>query len=396
MNQIKGDQLIELEQPLIKVPYEQLRKSAKYSRQSLEKEMTAIVQKIKLINADAQNNRISVQDAAEALDALSSKLNTMKRKLEKFWQEERLHAKQLRARVNHLASITNVTSVRAPEFQRWSHERLNRVVVDYLLREGLTETAKRVAAANGVEDMVDVQLFAQSDKVEEALRNHSCKACLQWCSENRTSLKKNNSTLEFNLRLQEYIELARAGKGMDAIQYAQKYLSPWEPTEFKRIHQAMTLLAFKSDTQCQPYKSLYDPARWDELVAQFRRDNYKLCSLTSEPLLSITLQAGLSALKTPQCYQSENRNVHCPVCDTDTLGKLASGLPLSHHVNSTIVCRMSGKIINENNPPMLLPNGRVYSLQALREMADKNDGTIICPRTGDHFTIHDLRKVFIS
>lgn len=41
---------------------------------------------------------------------------------------------------------------------------------------------------------------------------------------------------------------------MDAIQYAQKYLSPWEPTEFKRIHQAMTLLAFKSDTQCQPYK----------------------------------------------------------------------------------------------------------------------------------------------
>lgn len=130
--------------------------------------MTAIVQKIKLINADAQNNRISAQDAAEALDALSSKLNTMKRKvcyhlfrkactysnrrkLEKYWQEERLHAKQLRARVNHLASIANVTSVRAPEFQRWSHERLNRVIVDYLLREGLTETAKRVAAANGVE-----------------------------------------------------------------------------------------------------------------------------------------------------------------------------------------------------------------------------------------------------
>ena len=38
--------------------------------------------------------------------------------------------------------------------------------------------------------MVDVQLFAQSEKVEEALRNHSCKECLQWCSENRSSLKK--------------------------------------------------------------------------------------------------------------------------------------------------------------------------------------------------------------
>lgn len=40
--------------------------------------------------------------------------------------------------------------------------------------------------------MVDVLLFTQSEKVEEALRNHSCKECLQWCSENRSSLKKQN------------------------------------------------------------------------------------------------------------------------------------------------------------------------------------------------------------
>lgn len=62
------------------------------------------------------------------------------------------------------------------------------------------------------------------------------------------------STLEFNLRLQEFIELARAGKGMEAIAYAKKYLTPWQSTEFKRIQQAMTLLIFKSDTKCQPYK----------------------------------------------------------------------------------------------------------------------------------------------
>lgn len=43
--------------------------------------------------------------------------------------------------------------------------------------------------------MVDVQLFAQSEKVEEALRNHSCKECLHWCSENRSSLKKQNVSI---------------------------------------------------------------------------------------------------------------------------------------------------------------------------------------------------------
>lgn len=109
-------------------------------------------------------------------------------------------------------------------------------------------------------------------------------------------------------------------------------------------------------------QDLYNPSRWLELIDQFRADNYALCSLTSHPLLSITLQAGLSALKTPQCYEHENKNVNCPICDNKTLGSLAEKLPLSHHVNSTIVCRISGKIMNEDNPPMLLPNGRVYSL----------------------------------
>ena len=41
---------------------------------------------------------------------------------------------------------------------------------------------------------------------------------------------------------------------MEAINYAQKYLSPWQPTQFKRIRQAMALLVFSSGTQCQPYK----------------------------------------------------------------------------------------------------------------------------------------------
>jgi macrophage erythroblast attacher len=150
----------------------------------------------------------------------------------------------------------------------------------------------------------------------------------------------------------------------------------------------MALLAFPSDTLCEPYKvrhntssifsfppfsfpqehfafkqSLYDSERWKKLIDQFKGDNFALCCLTSQPLLSITLQAGLSALKTPQCQQHEDKNLNCPVCDTSTLGALAETLPLSHHVNSSIVCRLSGKKIDENNPPMLLPNGRVYSLE---------------------------------
>ncbi|CAO3623504.1 unnamed protein product [Cunninghamella echinulata] len=284
----------------------------------------------------------------------------------------------------------------SPEFQRWTQLKLKRVIVDYLLREGLTQTAKKMAQVNDIEDMVDIQLFTQSEKVEEALQRHSCKECLQWCSENKSHLKKIKSTLEFNLRFQEYIELLRVGRKLEAIAYSKKYLRQWQETENKRFMEAMGLLAHGKDTKCEPYRSLYDTHRWQELVSQFRSENYVLCSLTSHPLLSIILQVGLSALKTTQCYQHENKNVNCPVCDESTFGPLAEKLPLSHHVNSTVVCRISGRIMNEDNPPMLLPNGRVYSYEALKDMASQSNGFITCPRTGDMFTMDDLKKVFIS
>ncbi|KAG1138310.1 hypothetical protein G6F38_010658 [Rhizopus arrhizus] len=371
MNSIKPDQIIELEPSFIKVPYEQLRKSFKHEYKYLEKELIAVQDNIEGCLNDAE---LSTEKAAETIDSLMKQVKKLMLKMEKYKQEGEKHSRRIEKRVMNLNEIDKVTSPKSPEFMSWSKTRLNRLIVDYLLRQGLAETAKSVAAEGKIEDLVDIELFEQAEKIEQALESHSCKECLQWCSENRSSLKKMKSTLEFNLRLQEHIELARASKGIEAIKYAQKHLAPWKSIEGVRIGQAMGLLAYKSDTQCQPYKDLYDEKRWLELVEQFRSDYYALCSLTPHPMMSITLQAGLSALKTPQCYEHENKNVNCPVCDSDTLGKLAEKLPLSHHVNSTLVCRISGKIMNEDNPPMLLPNRRVYSQNALNELAAKNDG----------------------
>lgn len=135
----------------------------------------------------------------------------------------------------------------------------------------------------------------------------------------------------------------------------------------------------------------------------------------------------------PSTQQAKNND--CPVCDSKGLGVLAKEVPWSHHANSTLVCSISGKMMNENDPPMALPNGRVYSIgvsfllfgrkrllqvdfsrisahlpyfflfrlavvafQALQDLAaSSHDGeTIVCPRTGDVFNIDSLRKVYIS
>ena len=70
------------------------------------------------------------------------------------------------------------------------------------------------------------------------------------------------NTLEFDLRLQEYIELARARKSVEAIAYSKKYLLPWNETHQSQIVQATALLAIAPTTTCGPYKVSHLCARF--------------------------------------------------------------------------------------------------------------------------------------
>ncbi len=62
------------------------------------------------------------------------------------------------------------------------------------------------------------------------------------------------NTLEFDLRLQEYIELARARKTVEAMAYSKKHLLPWQDTHYRQIVQAAALLCCPPTTACGPYK----------------------------------------------------------------------------------------------------------------------------------------------
>ena len=64
---------------------------------------------------------------------------------------------------------------------------------------------------------MDVGIFLVCQKVEEALREHDTAPCLNYCHENRSKLRRLKSTLELQVRLQDFIELVRNDKKIDAI-----------------------------------------------------------------------------------------------------------------------------------------------------------------------------------
>jgi len=63
----------------------------------------------------------------------------------------------------------------------------------------------------------------------------------------------------------------------------------------------------------EPLKSPDFDFRWKLLIEQFRVENFRLYALSTQSVFCVALQAGLSALKTPQCYRSPgDRNTECP------------------------------------------------------------------------------------
>eukprot|EP01137_Pigoraptor_chileana_P011367 Opistho-2@62104 len=382
---------ITLEHPLVKVPFESLNNVFRKSQKVLEKELSTAASWMNELTSKPE------RDSKAAVDTLITRLTSLKRKFEELSMEEEVCLESCRVRLEHLSSYggKGPASASPAEAQKmWEKTRLDRYLVDYMLREGHYETARKLAKGANVEEYVDIDLFVEAQKIEDALLRHDCTQALAWCADNKSRLKKIKSSLEFDLRVQEYVELVRKGDRVAAISYAKKFLAQNADTNMAEIQRAMALLAFSADTDHPVYKRLFDVNRWYALVDEFRHDSFVLNSLTTEPLLAITLQAGLSSLKTPMCFREDSKNPNCPVC-MPALNDLAKELPSSHRVRSSLVCRITGKPINEDNPPMVLPNGYVYSQAALTDMAKLNDGDIICPRSKDRFRLSDARKVFI-
>ncbi|KAJ7640861.1 CTLH/CRA C-terminal to lish motif domain-containing protein [Mycena polygramma] len=403
-NKLNIDGILLFEQPFVRVPYENYRKVFRTTQRPVDRDLKSVLSTANDLANTAAVGGLSSEAAVQSIDAMINTVENLKRKLAEIHDTSGKPTQDvIRERLQHLATVENIPTASDPEFERWADTRLDRWLVDWALRNGKDKTAKMIAKEKHIETLVDIDLFSDIKRIEGALARHSCTEALAWCSENKTALRKMKSTLEFDLRLQEYIELTRASKHHEAIEYSRKHLVPWQETHMDQIQQAAALLAFPPHKASGRYKRLYDPARWPTLTHAFRQAIYSLNSLPAEPLLNLSLYAGLASLKLPACYGHLTKNVDCPVCDgeagsvSEGLGKLAEEVPFSHHANSTIVCYITGKIMDADNMPLAFPDtGYVYSREAMEEMSLKHNGMVTCPRSKTTCKFSALRRVYIS
>ena len=229
------------------------------------------------------------------------------------------------------------SEVRAISPGRARRMRMDRFLVDHMARSGYHESAAAIANVSKVSNLVDSSTFRDAQRIIDDLRKRKTASALEWCNRNRARLKKIGSRLEFCLRCQDLVEMAREAselqkfdakdmglggpgaessgglssataaaargasnaKKIEAVEYARRYLSPFAQCEGQRLQETMATLVFGPDTSIQKYRRLYSSTQWTDLQTQMVTDLCRINGLPTTSYMNIYLQAGLSSLKTP-------------------------------------------------------------------------------------------------
>ena len=404
--QLEADQHLLLDQPLLRLPLELHRRNFKQSQIKIDHEQKKTTELLR--NAARSANSASPDDTIKALDGMIQRMENLKRDLESLHEEEQSLHEQSAKRIRHLQQLWEIPTLEDVKYEKWSRTRLDRLVVDYLLRAGYSDTAAALADSKNIQDLIDIDTFKQCHRIADSIRGGSTTEALRWVSRNKDSLKKllektpsdksaqvpavtpKVSQLEFELRFQEYIELLRRhptrdSARYDAIMHAHKHLAPHSAAFPDQYRITAGLLAVDPTDPSEPYQEYFSPVRWIHLSELFVDTHHQIFNLPTRPLLHVALSAGLSALKTPACHSalnpaSANTDGHenakpmftptpssnhignslCPICSTE-LNELAKNVPYAHHTKSSV-----------ENDPLMLPNGRVYGRERLEELERKS------------------------
>lgn len=185
----KSLQLIQ-EQPLLRLPHELIRRNIKTAQRYIEREKDNVFPALKeTANASLQLSTSPEQTLA-SLDAMISRMQTLKRKLETFHEDERALQSYSRRRIQHLQDLYQIPSLADVKYDEWSRVRLDRLLVDYLLRQGYGNTAAALAKEKGIEGLVDLRVFEHCQKIADSLEKGQTKEALTWCTQNSGPLKK--------------------------------------------------------------------------------------------------------------------------------------------------------------------------------------------------------------
>ncbi|KAI9331437.1 CTLH/CRA C-terminal to lish motif domain-containing protein [Zopfochytrium polystomum] len=112
---------------------------------------------------------------------------------------------------------------------------LNSLIMNYLVIEGFKDAAEKFAVESGIQPAVDVRTIEDRMNIRNAVQQGKIEEAIEKVNDMDPEILDTNPKLFFHLQQQRLIELIRAGRISEALQFAQEELAP-RGEENVRLH----------------------------------------------------------------------------------------------------------------------------------------------------------------
>ncbi|KAI1887429.1 hypothetical protein AGOR_G00190200 [Albula goreensis] len=149
------------EYPTLKVPYETLNKRFRAAQKNIDRETSHVTMAVAELEKTLSGFPV-VDSVVSLLDGVVEKLRALKRKAAESIQAEDESAKLCKRRIEHLKEHSSDQPTAATT---WKRKRMDRMMVEHLLRCGYYNTAVKLAQQSGIEDLVNIEMFLTAKEV---------------------------------------------------------------------------------------------------------------------------------------------------------------------------------------------------------------------------------------
>lgn len=444
------------------IPNELIKKNFKLIQKLVEKQKKQITDEIAKIKKDPT---LDATQKLAIVKKIIKNFESLQRKIALAIKKDEDYRKRFRARAEYLAKLETFAFSSPREkgdedeenedkmldlhnegLINWYRDITNLLIIDYLIKSNNRRDSnlgiklmKRLQETSfpQIADLIDFDVYDNFNEVYLSINDdHDLEPITAWYNENRNSLKRINSNLQFEIHYCRYLSMVEKGDVAEAIEYCKTNLAPYAiksnynaddlvnyEQNRKRLTEVGAPLVYlvkltpqtKFASERRPWDSLLKPfekssptpmypnfikvssdSRWKGLSKCFTEDFTKIYGLSNTYPLLVYLSAGISSLKTKSCYCNQQNTIFKSDIGNDMSLDLDSNshrdlslrgpnqyYKLLSKINQCPVCSPELYRLSQNLPyaqlitsifdnPFKLPNGNIYPFDKLLNPLDKS------------------------